>query len=132
MLPDHQALQQLLKRNRAHKQYSAWLTRWLDRLSHFDVNVQHTAGKNIPLTGYLRRHPIIYTGESEAGNERNRREETESEEVFVINRIHGLFEFNQTIRSITQFIEQTAPSQRTDQSEHGIPTRKRNQNGRSL
>ena len=52
LLTDHQALQPLLKRNRAHKQYSARLTRWLDRLSHFDVNVQYIAGKNIPLTDY--------------------------------------------------------------------------------
>ena len=30
LLTDYQALQPLLKRNRAHKQYSARLTRWLD------------------------------------------------------------------------------------------------------
>ena len=59
LLTDHQALQPLLKKNRAHKHYSARLTRWLDRLSHFDVNVQYTAGKNIPPTDYLSRHPII-------------------------------------------------------------------------
>ena len=47
LLTDHQALQPLLKRNRAHKQYSARLTRWLDRLSHFDVNVRYTAVKTI-------------------------------------------------------------------------------------
>ena len=41
LLINHQALQPLLTRNRAHKQYSARLTRWLDRLSHFDVNVQN-------------------------------------------------------------------------------------------
>ena len=50
LLTDHQALQPLLKKNRAHKQYSARLTRWLDRLSYFDVNIQYTAGVNIPLT----------------------------------------------------------------------------------
>ena len=44
-LTDHQALRPLLKRNRAHKQYSARLTQLLDRLSHFNVNVQYTAGK---------------------------------------------------------------------------------------
>ena len=44
LLTDHQALQPLLNRNRAHKQYSARLPRWLDRLSHFDVNVKYTAG----------------------------------------------------------------------------------------
>ena len=59
LLTDHQALQPLLKRKRAHKRYSARLTRWLGRLGHFDVNVQYTAGKNIPLTDYLSRHPIV-------------------------------------------------------------------------
>ena len=43
LLTDHQALQPFLKRNRAHNQYSAKLTRWLDRFNHFDVNVQYTA-----------------------------------------------------------------------------------------
>ena len=65
LLTDHQSLQPLFKRNRAHKQYSARLTRWLDRLSHFDVNVPYTAGKNIPLTDYLSRHPIVNTAENE-------------------------------------------------------------------
>ena len=65
LLTNHQALQPLLKRYKAHQQYSARLTRWLDRLSHFDVNVQYTAGKNIPLTDYLSRHPIVNTAENE-------------------------------------------------------------------
>ena len=68
LLTDHQALQPLLKKNRAHKQYSARLTRWLDRLSHFDVNVQYTAGKNISLTDYLSRHPFIPTEIAELEN----------------------------------------------------------------
>ena len=79
MLTDHQALQPLLKRNRAHKQYSARLTRWLDRLSHFDVNVKYTAGKNIPVTEYLSRHPIPHSDESEVNNKTFRPEETEAE-----------------------------------------------------
>ena len=54
-----QALQPILKKNRAHKQNSARLTPWLDRPSHFDVNVQYTAGESIPLTDYLSRHPIV-------------------------------------------------------------------------
>ena len=37
LLTDHQAFQPLLKKNRAHKQYSARLSRWLDILSHFMV-----------------------------------------------------------------------------------------------
>ena len=132
LLTDHQALRLLPKRNRAHKQYSARLTRCLDLLSHFDVNLQYTAGINIPLTDYIGRHSIIYTGESEAENETKRREETESEEEIVINQICGSFGFNRTIGSITQFVERTAPSKGTDQSQRGIHTRERNQNGRSI
>ena len=64
LLTKHQALQPLLKRNRAHKQYSARLMRWLDRLSHSDVNLQYTACKNTPLTDYLSRYPIIYDTET--------------------------------------------------------------------
>ena len=56
----NQELQPLLKRNWAHKHYSARLTQWLCILSHFDVNVQYTAGKNrlceIPRMNYLSRH----------------------------------------------------------------------------
>ena len=40
---DHQALEPLIKRNRSNKQYSARLTRWLDRLTHFDKSIQHIA-----------------------------------------------------------------------------------------
>ena len=65
LLMVHQALQPMLKRNWAHEQYSASLTHWLDRLSHFDVNVQNTAGENIPQTDYLSRHPITHSVESE-------------------------------------------------------------------
>ena len=34
---DHQALEPLIKRNRSNQQYSARLTRWLDRLAHFTL-----------------------------------------------------------------------------------------------
>ena len=39
-----QALEALLKSN---KQYSARLTRWLDRLNHFDITLKHTVGKKL-------------------------------------------------------------------------------------
>ena len=126
LLTDHQALQPLLKRNRANKQYSARLTRWLYRLSHFDVNVQNTAGKNIPLTDYLSRHPIVNTAENETENYLSGQTETESEEEFVINQIHGLFDFIRTNGSIKKFTERTKPRQQIDQSHHVI--RKREQN----
>ena len=122
-MTDHQALQPLLKRNRAHKQYSSRLTRWLDRLSHFDVNVQYTAGKNIPLTDYLSRHPIIHEHETETPHEGD---ESEAEEEFVINQIYGLFEFNRTNGSITQHMRRPPLVKNSDQSERRTQVRKQN------
>ena len=55
---DHQALEPLIKRNRSNKQYSARLTRWLDRLTHFDISIQHIAGSNLKFTDYLSRNPV--------------------------------------------------------------------------
>ena len=55
---DHQALEPLIKRNRCNKQYSARLTRWLDRLAHFDIAIQHIAGSNLKFTDYFSRNPV--------------------------------------------------------------------------
>ena len=55
---DHQALEPLIKRNRCNKQYSARLTRWLDRLAHFDIAIQHIAGSYLKFTDYLSRNPV--------------------------------------------------------------------------
>ena len=55
---DHQALEPLIKRNRSNKQYNARLTRWLDRLPHFDISIQHIAGSNLKFTDYLSRNPV--------------------------------------------------------------------------
>ena len=49
---DHQALEPLIKRNRSN-QYSARVTRWLDRLAHFDIAVQHIEGSKLNFTDYL-------------------------------------------------------------------------------
>ena len=46
------------KRNRSNHQYSARLRRWLDRLAHFDIAVQHNAGRNLKFTDYLSRNPV--------------------------------------------------------------------------
>ena len=58
LLTDHQAMEPLIKRNRSNKTYSARLTRWLDRLAHFDINIKHIAGKHLKLTDYLSKNPI--------------------------------------------------------------------------
>ena len=58
LLTDHQALEPLIKRNRSNKTYSARLTRWLDRLAHFDINIKHIVGKHLALADSLSRNPI--------------------------------------------------------------------------
>ena len=128
LLTDHQALQPLLKKNRAHKQYSARQTRWLDRLSHFDVNIQYTAGKNIPLTDYLSRHPIVPTEIAELENKADGQNETEADEEFVVNQRYGLFEFNRARGSIKQFSKQTTERETFDQSQHSVNVCERNPN----
>ena len=57
LFSDHQSLEPLLKRNKTNKQNSARLTRWLDRLNHFDVSLKYTAGKEIKFTNFISRNP---------------------------------------------------------------------------
>ena len=128
LLTDHQALQPLLKKNRAHKQYSARLTRCLDRLSHFDVNFQSTAGKNIPLTDYLSRHPIVRTKIVELENKADGKNEAEADEEFIDNQRYGLFEFNQARGSIKRFTEQATAREISDQSQRDKNIREQNSN----
>ena len=101
-------------------------------MSYFDVNVQYSAGKNIPLTDYLSQHPIVNTAENETENYVSGQTETESEEEFVINQIRGLFDFIQTNESIKKFTERTKPRQKIDQSQHGIRKRDQNKQNRLL
>ena len=55
---DHQALEPLIIINPTYKGYSARLTRWLDRLTHFDISIQHTAGSHLKFTDYLCRNTV--------------------------------------------------------------------------
>ena len=126
LLTDHQAVQPLLKKNRAHKQYSARLTCWLDRLSHCDVNIQYTAGKNIPPTDYLSRHPIVPTEIAELENKADGPNEAEADKDFVVNQIYGLFEFNRERGSIKRFIEQLNTRENLDQSHRDKNVREQN------
>ena len=58
---DLQAFEPLFKRNRANYQYSAQLTRWLDRLNHIDISPKHIAGKEIKFY-YQKLHQKSGTG----------------------------------------------------------------------
>ena len=83
LFSDHQALEPLLKKNKTNKQYRARLTRWLDRLNHFDISLKHTAGKEIKFTDFISRNPTE-TAEPEENYE----------EEFVINAIAQLATVN--------------------------------------
>ena len=103
LLTDHQALEPLIKRNRSNRTYSARLTRWLDRLAHFDINIKHIAGKHLALTAYLSRNPISSPEPIE-----------NYDEEYVINCITPLLEFINNYGSITGKMNKEA---RTDEIE---------------
>ena len=100
----------------------------MDRLSHFDVNVQYTAGKIIPLTDYLSRHPIVPTEIAELENKADGQREAEADEEFVVNQLYGLFEFNQARESIKRFTEQATARENSDQSQRDKNIREQNSN----
>ena len=68
---DHQALEPLIKRNRCNRQYSARLTRWLDRLAHFDIAIQHIARSNLKFTDFLSRNPVENATTEDVYDEQN-------------------------------------------------------------
>ena len=89
LFSDHQALEPLLKQNKMNKQYSALLTRWLDRVNHFDICLKHTAGKEIKFTDFVHRNPT-----------ENPEPEKNYKEEFVINAIAQLATVNARIGRI--------------------------------
>ena len=89
LFSDHQALEPLLKRNKTNKQYSARLTRWLDRLNHFDISLKHTARNEIKFNDFISRNPTETTEPKE-----------NYEEEFAINAIAQLATVNGRIGRI--------------------------------
>ena len=116
LLTDHQALEPLIKRNRTNKTYSARLTRWLDRLAHFDINIKHIAGKHLALTNYLSRNPI------------SKPESIENyDEEYVSNCIMPLLEFINNYGSVAS---QNKLETRTDQNEQREQTTNQSERSR--
>ena len=73
----------MIKRIRCNRQYSARLTRWLDRLALIDIAIQHFAESNLKFTDFLSRNP--------AENETN---EDVYDEQYVINSLSEQAEVN--------------------------------------
>ena len=88
LFSDHQALEPLLKRNKQINN-TVRLTRWLDRLNHFDICLKPTAGEEIKFTDYISRNPT-----------ENPEPEENYEEEFVINAIAQLATVNARIGRI--------------------------------
>ena len=74
--------------------------------------------KNIPLTDYLSRHPIIPSEIAELENKADGLTEAEAEEEFVINQIYGLLEFNQKRGSIKRFTERNETTRHKNSTNH--------------
>ena len=102
---DHQALEPLIKRNRCNRQYSARLTRWLDRLAHFDIAVQHIAGSNLKFTDFPNRNPVEKAANEDVYNKQ-----------FVINILSEQAELN--VKYGTLFADQSKSApERTKRTE---------------
>ena len=156
---DHQALEPLIKRNRCNRQYSARLTRWLDRLAHFDIAIQHIAGSNLKFTDFLSRnlaekasnedvydeqyvinilseqaelnakYGTLFADQSQIAPERNKTTEEYSNNQSHQNRI---FENNRDVNKINKQTN-NAPNkrQRNDKTENSIRNLNSNSNQKS-
>ena len=60
VISDHKALETALKSNHGNKTYSSRLTRWIDRLLPFDMEVIHQPGRTMGLADYLSRYPTAF------------------------------------------------------------------------
>ena len=136
LLTDHQALEPLIKRNRTNKTYSARLTRWLDRLAHFDINIKHIAGKHLALTDYLSRNPISKPEPIENNqSERSRPNKPKPKENKANKRSSSLPHSNtvdttklntiQTVQEITMDIRRIEQIEKEDHSEETLKLTKR-------
>ena len=110
---DHHVLEPLIKRNRSNHQYSARLTRWLDRLAQFDIAVQHIAGSDLKFTDYISRNPV---GRAPTENK--------YDEEYVINILNEHAEINAKYGSL--FDSQSEYSKQ-DTATKQIATEKRNE-----
>ena len=122
LFPNHQALEPLLKRNKTNKQYSARLTRCLDRLNHFDISLKYTDGKEVKFIDFISRNPTE-TAEPEENYE----------EEFVINAIAQIATVNGRIGRIFDQSENSNTANMHDtRTQTGTRYRKTNTNHSDL
>ena len=68
VITDHKALISALKSNHGNKTYSSRLTRWIDRLLPFDIQIVHRPGRTMGLVDYLSRHPSEFNEKQSVHN----------------------------------------------------------------
>ena len=121
LFPDHQALEPLLKRNKANKQYSTRPTLWQDRPKHLDISLKHTAGKEIKFTDFISRNPT-----------ENPEPEKNYEEVSVINANAQLATVNARIgRIFNQSDDENAVNERNMHDTRSLIDMRRYQTNKS-
>ena len=85
-----------MKRYRCNKLHCARLTQWLNRLTHFDISIQHIAGSNVKFTDYLSRNSRNPVGGSTP-------EESYAEE-YLINILTEQVELNLKLSNSIQLV----------------------------
>ena len=79
---DHKILITVLRPNRGNR-FSSRITRWVDRLLPFELEVSHVAERTLGMVDYLSRHPTELQGAAIKA-------ETLSNEWFTINSVTSL------------------------------------------
>ena len=87
VISDHKALETALKSNHGNKTYSNRLTRWIDRLLPFDMEIIHQPGRTMGLVDYLSRHPSDYNE-----NEWSKNSKELWQSWFVVNSVENVNE----------------------------------------
>ena len=57
VITDHRALLSIMKEHRSNKPYNSRLTRWVDRLLPFQLDIERLPGVKMGLFDYISRHP---------------------------------------------------------------------------
>ena len=57
VITDHRALLSIMKENRSNKSYNSRLTRWVDRLLPFQIDIEYLPGAKMGLVDYISRNP---------------------------------------------------------------------------
>ena len=106
-LTDHQSLEPLSNCNRSNKTYSARITRCLDRLEHFPINVSHIAGKHLALTDYLSINPSASPHANDTYNEE-----------YVNNNLIPHYKFVTKFGCLSNHFDQSQSSELTSEPKH--------------